>query len=444
LPLLFVFLFRWLIMRAVVAGRSQTSPLRCLPMGQSPLHDAVATQYSRWMYPEPITDLPAWLKTNWQWFDPSHAHRQLWPDRDPRVQLDILIAGCGTNQAAVFAYNNPGSSVVAIDVSEPSLAHHRALADQYNLANLELLWLPIEEVSSLNRKFDLIVSTGVLHHLRDPGEGAKALAVCLKPDGVLALMLYARYGRLGVEMLQGIFRELGLQQNDVSLLMVKDALAALPDHHPLKGYLACAHDLNFDAGLVDTFLHGRDRSYTVGDCLDLVEEAGLAFQDWFLKASYYASAQPDNAFLTAVSALPQREQWAVMERLQSQNACHFFTATPKERPAESYVVDFQSPQAREYRPRFRFRCQLEAGVVVGYGRQMSLNAMALALVQQIDGHRTVSEIVQAALAGGVLPRCRTDVLEQQALELFASLWKRDLLEVQFLTPPPAVQASGDY
>ena len=39
--------------------------------------------------------------------------------------------------------------------------------------------------------------------------------------------------------------------------------------------------------LVDTFLHGRARSYTVDDCIDLVTSAGLVFQGWFSKAPYY-------------------------------------------------------------------------------------------------------------------------------------------------------------
>jgi hypothetical protein len=32
-----------------------------------------------------------------------------WPDRDYRTDLDILIGGCGTNQA-VFAFNNPAQT----------------------------------------------------------------------------------------------------------------------------------------------------------------------------------------------------------------------------------------------------------------------------------------------------------------------------------------------
>ncbi len=92
-------------------------------MNQKPRADVVARQYERWRYPEPVYDLEAWVRSNWEWFDPAHAHRILWPDRAYKPDLDILIAGCGTNQAAVFAFANPAAKVVAIDISQPSLDH---------------------------------------------------------------------------------------------------------------------------------------------------------------------------------------------------------------------------------------------------------------------------------------------------------------------------------
>ena len=92
-------------------------------MTDSPRADVVAQQYQKWTYPEPIQNLETCVADNWQWFDPSHAHRILWPDRPYRADLDILIAGCGTNQAAQIAYTNPAAKVVAIDVSQPSLDH---------------------------------------------------------------------------------------------------------------------------------------------------------------------------------------------------------------------------------------------------------------------------------------------------------------------------------
>ena len=295
-------------------------------MTTNPLADVVSSQYERWMYPQPILDLRGWLATNWQWFDPSHAHRIFWPDRDPKPDIDILVAGCGTNQAAVLAFTNPEARVVAIDVSQPSLDHHAYLKNRYAMNNLELHRLPVEEVHALDRDFDLIVSTGVLHHMAEPKTGMKALAACLRPDGVAAIMLYAKYGRLGVEMLQGVFRELGLRQNDPSVLMVKDALATLSPDHPIRSYVSVAPDLQFDAGLVDTFLHGREHCYTVDNCLELVTSSGLVFQDLFLKSAYYPPSSSTSAFHAAVAALPEQQQWSIMERVNIRNACHYFTA----------------------------------------------------------------------------------------------------------------------
>jgi len=396
-------------------------------MADNPLADVVSGQYSKWVYPEPIRDLPAWLVGSWQWFDPSHAHRMFWPDRAPKPDLDILVAGCGTNQAAVFAYTNPRSRVVAIDVSQPSLDHHRFLKDTYGMQNLELHRLPIEEAGSLGRDFDLIVSTGVLHHLADPVAGAKALAALLRRDGVMALMLYARYGRIGVEMLQAVFRDLGLKQNEASVLMVKEAITTLAPDHPVRSYLTLAPDLAFDAGLVDTFLHGRDRSYTVADCLDLVAAAGLVFQEWFLKSVYYPPPTPGNAFHAAVAALPEDRQWHVMEKINARNGCHFFTACRADRPPETYRIDFASPPAVGYVPAFRYRCGLEGGDIFRHDWRLRLDPVQLALVQHVDGRRTIGEIVAAAADSGVLPpRSRPD-LEDLGRAVFRSLWQRDFL-----------------
>ncbi|MDT5259346.1 MAG: hypothetical protein QOD10_4426 [Mycobacterium sp.] len=208
----------------------------------------------------------------WWWFDPSHFHRTLWPDRDYQPDLDILAAGCGTNQAAVFAYRNPGAKVVGVDISRPSLDHQQYLKDKHGVWNLELHLLPIEELPALGLDFDLIVSTGVLHHLADPLAGMKALGGCLRKDGAIGLTLYAKYGRTGVEMLQSVFREMGLRQDDASVHIIKETISVLPAEHPLRTYFKTEGDweLQFDAAVVDTFLHGRDRSYDVDDSLDYV------------------------------------------------------------------------------------------------------------------------------------------------------------------------------
>lgn len=400
-------------------------------MNANPRADVVAQQYEKWQYPEPIQNLETWLSNNWQWFDPSHAHRILWPDRPYQPDMDILIAGCGTNQAAVFAYTNRAAKVVALDVSQPSLDHTRYLQEKYSLKNLELKLLPIEEAASLGQQFDLVVSTGVLHHLAVPEAGMKALAECMRPDAVAAIMLYARYGRVGVELMQAIFRELGLQQDEESLRMVKAGISSLASSHPLQSYISIAPDLQFDAGLVDTFLHGRDRSYTVDDCIALAESAGLVFGDWFLKTSYYPPmlTDPDNEFFAAVNKLPDPSMWSVMERVRTLNACHFFTASRPERPSETYRIDFSAANALDYVPLMRLRCGLRGQEIYRSDWSIRLGPTHLALAQFVDGERSIREIAQRVAQSGVLPRAEQAEIDDIALELFEGLWRTDFVAI---------------
>jgi SAM-dependent methyltransferase len=391
----------------------------------------VAQQYKKWQYPEPIQNLETWVNSNWEWFDPTHAHRVLWPDRPYVPRLDILSAGCGTNQAPVIAYSNPAAKVVAIDISQESLDHGKYLKDKYGLKNLELHLLPIEEVASLNQHFDLIMCTGVLHHMASPQTGMDALADVLRPEGVAAIMLYARYGRIGVEIMQGVFREIGLHQDEDSLRMVRTGLNSLDPSHPARTYLSVATDVGYDAGMVDTFLHGRDVSFTVRDCLDLVENAGLVFQDWFLKSPVYPPTlvEPENEFYSMIEALPERQMWAVMERLRNLNGCHFFTACKPERPTSHYRIDFSSGHALDYVPLWRLNVGIEGDSIYRPGWTVRLDPTHLAFAQYVDGDRTIREIASRVAQSGAVGVVHQADLEQTALELFKQFWQLDFLAI---------------
>ena len=397
-------------------------------MNDNPRADVVTRQYERYRYPQPIEDLEIWLADNWEWFDPSHAHRVLWPDREYKPDLDILIAGCGTNQASVFAFMNPDAKVVAVDISQPSLDHQQYLKDKHGLFNLELHLLPIEELPTLGLDFDLIVSTGVLHHLADPQAGMNAVAGCLRPDGAMGVMLYAKYGRAGLELLQSLFRDLGLGQNESSIALVRETLSLLSADHLVQPYLKMARNLQSDAVLVDTFLHGRERSYTVDDCIDLVTTAGLVFQGWFNKAPYYPHdlfARP-NAVYPAINALPEPKLWSAIERLNTVNACHFFVACRPDRPKESYAIDFSTQACLDYVPLMRMRCGLSGSEIFRSDWRAPLNSAQLPFVQEVDGHRTIRDIA-ASVHGEASSRGSLTDVEKFARKLFQALWRLDFL-----------------
>jgi SAM-dependent methyltransferase len=395
----------------------------------NPQADVVSRQYEQWRYPQPIQDLETWSGSNWEWFDPSHAHRVLWPNKEYQRDLDVLIAGCGTNQAAVFAFANPDAKVVAVDVSQPSLDHQQYLKDKHGLWNLDLRLLPIEELPTLGLDFDLVVSTGVLHHMADPLTGMKSVAACLRPDGVAGIMLYAKYGRLGVEVLESIFRDLDLGQNDASLRVVRETISLLPADHPVRSYLKTERNPQFDAVLVDTFLHGRARNYSVDDCLDLVASAGLAFQGWLLKAPYYAHDLVTSSaeLYPAVAQLPEAKQWSVMERVHTLNACHFFMACRPDRPKETYSIDFSTIGCLDYVPVMRMRCGLSGSEILRPGWRMSLNSAQLPFVQRVDGRSTIREIAAAVAQGNGTQRGSVADFEKFGSKLFQALWRLDFL-----------------
>lgn len=396
-------------------------------MTSDPRTDVVSRQYERCRYPQPIEDLEAWTTSNWEWFDPAHAHRILWPDREYKPDLDILIAGCGTNQAAVFAFTNRAARVVAVDISQPSLDHQQYLKDKHGLSNLELHLLSIEELPTLGLDFDLVVSTGVLHHLVNPLEGMRALAHCLRPNGAMGVMLYAKYGRTGVELLQGVFRDLGLRQDDASLRMVKETISLLSADHPIQSYFKLAPDLHYDAGLVDTFLHGRDRSYTVEKCTELVDSAGLVFQEWCFNAPYYPHdlLAPESQFNRAVNELPLTKTWSVMERIHSANGCHVFIACHPDRPRETYALDFSTPDCLDYIPMMRWNCGLSGTEMFRPGWRVGLDSVQLLYVQHVDGHRSIREIA-ARVAQSGQPNSPAEP-ETFACKLFRELWRYDFL-----------------
>jgi SAM-dependent methyltransferase len=356
--------------------------------------DAVRAQYERWVYPEPIDDLSK--NQLWDYGDPDFLGRAYWPDRRPRENLRILVAGCGANAAARYAYHHPNATVVGVDISEASLAHARHLKAKHVLGNLSLHRCRVEDLLELGQSFDFIDSSGVLHHLPDPAAGLKALASSLAPDGVMYLMLYGKYGRAGIYMAQELFRILGLEQSPDDVAAVKIALAAVPPDHPVRRCISGPNDLRFDAGVVDTFLHPVDRGFTVGDCLDLLDSAGLVLQGWLNRSAYDPVSRITQPRLRElIGRLPERKALEAIELLDGRIATHSFYACRRERDPSQYRIDFAGTgfMDRVPIPRHSWTCNAAENVMLLHpgatGTPIELRDRRAAVAARIDGRRTV-------------------------------------------------------
>lgn len=356
----------------------------------------VARQYDAYAYPEPFADIAAKIAEGYrQLGDPAFYAPMLWPAGRPKRRLRILAAGCGTVQAAYLAFTNRDADVIGVDLSETALAHERFLQERHGLSNMRLYRGDLLEIASISNQFDVIVCSGVLHHMADPGAGLRALRDVLAPDGVMVLMLYGATPRTGVYMLQDVFRRMRVQQNNAGVSFVRRVLSQLPERHYARWYLRGAEELKHDTAIVDTFLHPQDRAYTVPQLLEFLEADGVAFQSWVDNSFYYPQAtyMLDSDIGRVLATLPDREQWAAVEMLTQVCGMHVFLACHADRPASDYVVSLDAPDWERLVP------HLVPGVVRAHdleycrGRHvLQLAPEEAAVFAAIDGKRSIAEL----------------------------------------------------
>jgi len=110
--------------------------------------------------------------------------------------LDVLIAGCGTGQHSIdSAQSYANARILAIDLSLSSLAYAKRKSLALGLTAIDYAQADIMTLGGLDRRFDLIESVGVLHHLADPLAGWRVLLGLLRPGGIMRLGFYSELAR---------------------------------------------------------------------------------------------------------------------------------------------------------------------------------------------------------------------------------------------------------
>jgi len=378
------------------------------PPAQYSADDPVVAQYERWLYPAPANDLrdPAVAQYVQSYGTLEGIAPIYWPAGLNRDDLDVLVAGCGTMAAACYALLNPKCRVTGVDISQAALAHEQRLKAHHQLDNLTLLHCPIEQAGSLGKTFDFIACQGVLHHMPDPPAGLRALRDVLRTDGVIAIMLYAKYGRTGVYMLQDLFRTIGVEQTTEGVAVVRETLANLPSDHPVQIYMRHATDLSSDAGLVDTFLHRRDKCYSAADCISLVNDADLVFQGWDQNFFYYPEGvfQRAPALQQRIAPLPDEKIWEAMDLAFGAKGVHYFHACRRDRDASAYRIPWNSPRLLDCIPTGRAQLgqvrdpsgQTNWALAQPNLPPVLVDHPTAAMFSHFDGRRTLRECAAAA------------------------------------------------
>ena len=368
--------------------------------------------------------------------DPQRRRAQnllLWPLEKPRPDRSILVAGCGTSQAARHALMEPDARVTAIDLSETSLRHTRDLQQKHDIRNLQLHRLAIERIGELGETFDQIVCTGVLHHLSDPDAGLRALRDVLARDGAMHVMVYAPYGRAGITMMQDYCRLLGIGVGDDDLRDLGQTVQALPTDHPIAGVVKRAKDFARPDALADALLNPQERAYSVPQLYDWLERCGLKFGRWYEQAAYLpqCGAIEDAPHGARLAALPAPAQHAAVELLRGTMDRHSFVAYRDDREREAQPITFEGDAWRSFVPvRLPWTLTIKDRAPAG---------VAAALINPSHTYPDLALFIDAA-RGAAACRDRRRALcwrdparrgqgmeDEKGRQFFARLWEHDLI-----------------
>ena len=206
--------------------------------------------------------------------------RRLRPDREPPRRtgpVQVLIAGCGTGHHAIQSSSTyADAEVLAIDLSRASLAYAMRMAERFGTTNLRFRQADILQLGTLGRRFALVESVGVLHHLGDPLAGWRVLVDLLEPDGFMRIGLYSRAARASVREAAKLASDLGVPRTPEGIRSLRKAIMDLPATHPARGVMSFGDFFSL-YGCRDLILNVQEHTFSIAEIERSLEQLGLEF-----------------------------------------------------------------------------------------------------------------------------------------------------------------------
>jgi tetratricopeptide (TPR) repeat protein/SAM-dependent methyltransferase len=236
----------------------------------------VRDQYEENPYPRWVAPLPAVRAS------PLAEHLRmkfpLAPLRsiDSTGGTDVLIAGCGTGAHAIeICRRIRGARVLAIDLSRTSLAYATRKTRELGLA-IDYAQADILRLGEVDRAFDLIEASGVLHHLADPFAGWRILLARLKPGGVMAIGLYSRLARGEINAIRAFIAAEGYGATAADIQRCRQDILAFAAQTPGRSVVHSG-DFYSMSGCRDLLFHVQEHQHTLPEIAAFLAGQDLQF-----------------------------------------------------------------------------------------------------------------------------------------------------------------------
>jgi len=258
----------------------------------------------------------------------------------------------------------------------------------------------------------------------------------------MRVMVYARYGRAGIYMMQEYCRLLEIDPSASDLRSLADTLDALPKDHPIGIVLRRAIDFRRPEAMADALLHPRDRAYSIPEMYAWLDRCGMSFSRWVEQAPYLpqCGALAKSPHAARLVSLPSRSQHAAVELFRGTMVAHNFIAFRDDCSCQNRPITFAGTSWRDYIPitlpwTVCVRERLPAGSVAVLINQshtftdlvLTIDSFEDRLLGAIDGDRTLSEIMQLTVPDGDS--------ERRALKFFERLWRYDQIVIDASRAP---------
>lgn len=240
--------------------------------------------YPRWVKASPVgqsTTLAGYLRAEFPNVDLGNA-----PMAEPP---DILIAGCGTGRHSIeTARRFKGARVLAIDLSLASLCYAKRKTRELGLKNIEYAQADILRLGAIERGFDVIEASGVLHHLAEPMAGWRVLLSLLRPRGFMRLGLYSAMARQPLAAARAFIAQRGYGPSAEDIRRCRQELMSLEDNTPMAN-LAQFGDFFSTSACRDLLFHVQEHQISLPEIDGFLRQNRLQFIGFILPTQVWAN-----------------------------------------------------------------------------------------------------------------------------------------------------------
>jgi SAM-dependent methyltransferase len=228
----------------------------------------------------PFPDYPARDSLSWLRARAERSEFASLIDRAIPGDARVLEIGCGTGQMSLYLAR-ARRVVIGADLTRASLELGAAAARRFELDQVQFIETDLHRPGLREGSFDVVYSSGVLHHTPDPRAAFARVVRLARPGGVIVLGLYNAFARIPFRLRRFVARISGYR------LIPYDPVLRDRENEPARR----------KSWLRDQYQHPEEHSHTLAEVQGWFAENGVNYVRAYPSAML--SWEPEELFTSA-------------------------------------------------------------------------------------------------------------------------------------------------